>query len=311
LSIHPLLLVCALGLVAAPRAASGACFQGDTDGDGIVDTACEVIDFSGGPSGIEITHPNTGAKSFYSVPAGASFAINSLADTDAQPGVEVVVVVAANGNGPSGIEVINDRLRVQRSYDMPRGASFAINSVRDTDGVAGAEIVLVVVANGNGPDQVRVIHDAQAFQRSYDMPQGSSFAINTVQDTDGNPGAEIVLVVITNGNGPNQVRVIQDARAFQRSYDMPQGSSFAINTVQDTDGVAGAEIVVVLNNPFSIQVLHDRTATANTYSIGSFYSILAVRDYDGSRGAEICYNRSNQFFLITDRTRSTTPRAGC
>jgi len=310
-SIHPLFLVGALSFVAAPRMASAACFQRDTNGDGVVDTACEVIDFAGGPSGIAISHSNSGTRSFYAMPPGASFAINRLADTDGQPGVEVIVSVATNGNGPSGIRVIHDRTGVQRSYDMPLGSSFAINTVQDTDGVAGGEIVAVVITNGNGPDHVRVIHDAQVFQRSYEMPRGSSFAINTVQDTDGNAGAEIVLIVLTNGNGPNHVRVIHDAQAFQRSYDTPQGSSFAINTVQDTDGVAGAEIVVVLNNPFAIQVVHDRTVTVNTYSIGSFYSILATRDYDGRPGAEICYTRSNQFFLISDITRSTTHRAGC
>ena len=248
--------MCAFALLVVPLTLFAACFQGDTNGDGIADTVCE------NPSAtrIEITHGGSGTTTYYTQPTGSSFAINTLTDTDGQPGVEVVVVVLANGNGPDGVQVI---------------------------------------------------HDRQASQHLYGMPIGSSFAINTVQDTDGNAGAEIVVVLLANGNGPDGVQVIHDSQGSQHLYDMPIGSSFAINTVQDTDGIAGADIVVVLNNPYWIQVIHDRIASAFTYEIFSPYSILAVRDYDGITGAEICYTKSSQFFLITDRTHSTTTRSGC
>jgi hypothetical protein len=108
-------------------------YSGDFDGYGYTDSVTIKA------SGISIYHPRTGMSSWYSIPG--DFAINTVADTDGQPGQEIVVVLPPSRSSLGGITVIHDRDRTERFYPIP--GDFAIKTVADIDGQPGQEIVVV------------------------------------------------------------------------------------------------------------------------------------------------------------------------
>lgn len=194
----------------------------------------------------------------------------------------------------------------------------SINSVKDTDGVVGDDIV-VVATNGFGAFQcICIIHDRIQSYVQYHDPQWSSVSINTVADTNGNPGAEVVLIV-TNSLGQFQcICVIHDQVGSFSSYKDPSNwSSVSINTVTDTDGNTGGDIVLIATNSsgafWCICVIHDRTGTYSTYRDSANWSsvtISGVSDTDGNVGNDIVLiatNSSGAFWcvcIIHDRVGS-------
>ena len=144
-----------------------------------------------------------------------------------------------------------------------------------------------------------------------------------VTDTDGQPGAEII-VLWARGVGAlssKGIDVIHDRTGVTKEYNY-QRSNFSINSLTDTDGQPGAEIVVLWARGVGslssngIDVIHDRTGVTNTYTINTKkLTINGVRDYNGIAGAEICYSwllsGRTRYSLIVDRTRTIVATTGC
>lgn len=195
------------------------------------------------------------------------------------------------------------------TYSDPGWNSVSINSVKDTDGVVGDDIV-IVATNGFGAFQcICIIHDKIQSYAQYRDPQWSSVSINQVTDTNGNPGADVVLVV-TNSLGQFQcICIIHDQVGSFSSYkDAPNWSSVSINTITDTDGNTGGEVVLIATNSsgalWCICVIHDHTGTYSTYRDSANWSsvtIKGVSDTDGNVGGDIVLiatNSSGAFWCI-------------
>ena len=202
------------------------------------------------------------------------------------------------------------------TYSDPNWNSVSINSVKETNGVIGDDIV-VVATNGFGAFQcICIIHDRVGGISQYRDPQWSSVSINSVVDTDGNAGADVVLVV-TNSLGTFQcICIIHDRVGSFSSYrDSSNWRSVTIAAVADTDGNAGADVVLVTTNSsgafWCVCVIHDRIGTYSTYRDSANWSSVTVRavtDTDGTVGSDIVLlatNSSGAFWcvcVIHDRT---------
>lgn len=106
-----------------------------------------------------------------------------------------------------------------------------------------AALALSGDANGDGvvdeitvtTSSVLVYHPNTGRTASYPVG-GGTFAINSIVDTDGIPGVEIVVAKV------NQILVIHDRTQRISSYNIsPYNVTYGINSVKDTDGVAGKE----------------------------------------------------------------------
>ena len=86
--------------------------------------------------------------------------------------------------------------------------------------------------------------------------------------------------------------------------------SFAINSLIDTDGKAGADIVVPTLS--GIVIIHDASQSTRLYGFTSF-TITAACDKDGIAGAELFVSTPSNKFIITDRLgqTTTTTLTGC
>ena len=180
--------------------------------------------------------------------------------------------------------------------------------IADTDGDGYADSITIV------PNGIQVVH-ACTGRTSFYAYYGVSFSLSSAEDTDGQPGAEI-LVLWAGANGANGINVIHDRTGVTTQYSY-QGLQFSINSVTDTDGQPGAEIIVLWAGALGsngIDVIHDRTGTTNPYTLNTTFAIGGVRDYDGIAGAEICYSWfsvSTRYSMIVDRTQTIVARTGC
>lgn len=229
-----------------------------------------------------------------------SSASTYYADTDGDGYTETITTTL------TGINVYHPRTGGTMFYAF-YNMTYAVNSIIDTDGLGGQEIV--VVFSYGSINGVRIIHDRTS--NFYDYNVNTSFSINRIVDTDGIAGND-VIIVWSNGS-LNGIRVIHDpSRNF---YDYGINTTFSINSVVDTDGIGGNEIIYTWSNGSlnGIRVIHDRTRATNDYGINSTFLIQGVRDYDGIAGAEVCYRFTYpyQYQWIIDRTRTRRSVTNC
>lgn len=210
----------------------------DTDGDGNTDQiyAC------GSPAKVCIYHPKTGLTTTYRNTYWSSFTINSAVDTDGVSGAEVIVVWTSPYGNPKGIDVIRDRTRTMTTYDYSNNNSFSINSVADTDGNSGSEIVVIWTYVGSPYHGLDIIHDSSRTKTTYDYTNYSSFSINTVTDIDNVGGSEVIVIYTTTTE--RGIHAIHDRTRTRNNYIYTYKGPFEIASVSDTDGIGGSEIIV-------------------------------------------------------------------
>src|SRR5918996_1505655 len=71
---------------------ANATWLADTDGDGTIDqvTICQT-------NKVCVFHPSNGVTTTYSEPSWSSIAVNSVVDTDGNPGAEIILAATSNG----------------------------------------------------------------------------------------------------------------------------------------------------------------------------------------------------------------------
>lgn len=256
MTIKPLLF--GFALLLSPLSAWAATYYGDTDGDGYTDTVTTV---HSGNTGISIYHPRTGATRFYSIPG--SFSVHSIVDTNGVAGGDVIVIRPTGNSTTNGISIVHDQNQTMSMFLYNPYTSFSLHSVVDTDGQAGAELVVVrygvgLYASENG---VSVINDRLNGKMQYYYDPNVSYSIYAIADTDGQPGAEIVvdrhatsLYAYENG-----ISIIDDRERVKRLYWLEVNPGFSINRVANYDGIAGAEVCYNVNNPLRYWMIIDRT----------------------------------------------------
>ena len=207
------------------------------------------------------------------------------------------------------------------------------SSVKDLDGVAGAEIPIniggaLMVINHNSrssynyqisagswaaspggitdlngvagneivivaSDSLKIVDHRARSTSSQPMSGTYAIAVYGIKDLDGQPGAEIP---IANGSA---LRVYNYRTRSMSSTPVSSGS-WAIcndpgipNCVSDLNGTAGAELILILPN--YISVYSYVTGSMSNYIINAQYAILndGVRQFDGTTGNEIAVARSD------------------
>lgn len=132
-------------------------------------------------------------------------------------------------------------------------------------------------------------------KRVYQNSTWQTVGLVAVQDTDGDPGAEIVVVAYTREGLLACVCVIHDKAKSIEFYRGPGWSSVEIKTVANTDGIGGEEIIIQVKNGegslHCLCVIRDRDRTVREYGDVTWTSIEVkeVEDTDGQLGKEVIF----------------------
>lgn len=292
----------------------------DTDGMAGADVVLIATSSFGTLSCICIIHDPSNTWRSYKDVNWASVSINTAADTDGVAGADVVLTATTSSGQLFCICIIHDPSGTYRSYKDVNWASVGINTVADTDGTVGGEVVLTATTGTGSFWCVCTIVDRSGIWRTYRDVNWGSVGIRTVADTDGVAGGEIVITATTGGGSFWCVCVIRDRTSTYNTYRDPAWGSVSINSVVDTDGQAGGDIIVVYasTSDQGISVIRDRVVSYVKYSYygKSSFTIQRVADYDGIAGAEICvfwtqFGGGQGYELIIDRTQTRQPRSNC
>ena len=122
-------------------------------------------------------------------------------------------------------------------------------------------------------------------------------------DTDGDGYAETITTSTTG------INVFHPKTSVNSVYSYPSTGTFSINSFQDTDGIAGVEIIVIWVSGATnrIDVIHDKTRQTSPYTLSGTFSINSVTDTDGVPGNEIIVVQASAIDVIHDTTHQINP----
>jgi hypothetical protein len=132
-------------------------------------------------------------------------------------------------------------------------------------------------------------------KRVYQNSTWQSVNLIAVQDTDGEPGAEIVVVAYTREGLLACVCVIHDKAKSIEFYGGLGWGSVDVKTLANTDAIAGEEILVHVKTEEGtlrcLCLIRDRDRTVREYSDESWTTIQIkeVVDTDGESGKEVVF----------------------
>jgi len=164
----------------------------------------------------------------------------------------------------------------------------------DTDGdkaldaVAICQNTKVCISRGRTNEQI-----------IYSEPAWVSVRILDVQDTDGRDGAEVILQAFDGEGLLVCLCVIHDADRSIASYQDTGWKSVTVHAVEDTDGLAGREIVFLAKDPLGalrcLCVIHDRSRDVQSYQDWEWSSVKSLwfEDTDGKSGMEVVLEVQN------------------
>ena len=164
----------------------------------------------------------------------------------------------------------------------------------DTDGdkvldaVAICQNTKVCISRGRTNEQI-----------IYSEPAWVGVRILDVQDTDGRDGAEVILQALDSEGNLLCLCVVHDANRSIASYQDGGWKSIAVNVVEDTDGLAGKEIVLLAKDSqgtlHCVCVVHDRNGDIHSYQEWGWFSVKSLwpQDTDGKPGVELVLEIQN------------------
>ncbi|MBX9661112.1 MAG: hypothetical protein K2X00_21355 [Nitrospiraceae bacterium] len=276
--------------------------QTDTDGDDLPDSiaVCET-------ASICVNHPASGINHTYTNPGWEHVVLLAIQDTDGIKGAEIIVMATTVDGALGCICIIHDRSQAMASYLGPQWSTATVKSVVDTDGEPGDEVVLTAYDRRGALHCVCIIRDRDGTYQTYSDASWASVNINWVEDTDGNPGAEVVLEVHGYNDTMYCICVIHHRENRLATYRDPLWKAVAVQLLIDTDGASGNEIVAVYSSELDggVSIIHDRPQSMKTIAFtGEHPSIQQVGNYDNVLGAELCIFLPNQqaHELINDRS---------
>jgi len=133
----------------------------------------------------------------------------------------------------------------------------------------------------------------------YADPSWARLRILDSQDTDGRDGAEVILQAF-NGEGLLVcLCVVHDADRSIASYRDTGWKSVTVHAVEDTDGLAGREIIFLAKDPLGalrcLCVIHDRNRDVQSYQDWEWSSVKSLwfEDTDGKSGMEVVLEVQN------------------
>ena len=203
----------------------------------------------------------------------------------------------------------------KRMYENGTWHTVDLIAVEDTDGEAGAEIVTVAYTREGQLACVCIIHDKTKSIEFYRGQRWSSAKVENLEDTDGEPGKEVLFESRNLDNELLCVCVIRDRKDELATYTDSQWQTGEVSLLTDTDGQPGLEIIVTFMSvsDSGITIIHDVSRTSKTYLFTGRHTIQQVRNYDRSQGDEICVllPTLEKFVLITDRAQEQEVVESC
>ena len=201
------------------------------------------------------------------------------------------------------------------TYSHPLWEALSLVAVEDTDGEPGAEVIILAMSADSGVVCVCVIRDRSNSVEPYADSRWHMVKIETVVDTNGAPGKEIVLVARDADGALTCVCVIDDRGRVSRPYTDSSWQSVGLGWIEDTDGVPGKEIVIeardVHGDLLCVCIIHDQSNRLTSYSDARWKSaaIYLAADTDGQPGVEIVLTYAGDggggVGVVSDRTEET------
>lgn len=285
----------------------------DTDGDDAADLV-EVCD----QNKLCIEHPSkSSSRAIYSHPLWEVLSLVAVEDTDGEPGAEVIILAMSADTEVVCVCVIRDRSNSVEPYADSRWHTVKVETVVDTDGAPGKEIVLVAHNADGALTCVCVIDDRGRASRSYIDSSWKSVRMGWIEDTDGVSGKEVVIEVQNIQGELLCVCIVHDQANRLSSYSDELWKSGTIYLAVDTDGQPGLEIVLTYtagDGGGGVGVVRDRTQETRTYIFhGDSPAIQQVGDFDRAQGQEVCVLLSHrrEYVLITDRVNQQQSVMDC
>lgn len=201
------------------------------------------------------------------------------------------------------------------TYSHPLWESMSLVAVEDTDGEPGAEVIILAVSAGTGVVCVCVIRDRSNSVEPYADARWHMVKIETVVDTNGTPGKEIVFVAHDADGALTCVCVIDDRGRVSRPYIDSSWQSVGLGWIEDTDGVPGKEIVIeardLHGDLLCVCIVHDQSNRLTSYSdvLWKSAAIYLAVDTDGQAGVEIVLTYAGDggggVGIVSDHTEET------
>lgn len=181
----------------------------------------------------------------------------------------------------------------KRMYENGLWHTVNLVGVEDTDGEAGAEIVVVAYTRDGQLACICIIHDKTQSIQFYRGQTWSSAKVEILEDTDGIGGKE-VLLQIRDENGKIQcLCLIHDRDRTVRAYSDLAWVTVHVKAVTDTDGQPGKEVIFesrsLVNEMLCVCVIRDRKDELTTYTDSQWQTgeVQLLTDTDGQSGQEI------------------------
>ena len=164
---------------------------------------------------------------------------------------------------------------------------------------------------------VCVIRDRTNSRETYADSRWHRVRIDVLVDTNGAPGSEIVLVAHNTDGALTCVCVIDDRGRVSRSYIDSSWQSVGLGWNDDTDGIAGKEIVIEARGTngdlLCVCIIHDDSNRLISYSdtLWKSAAIYLAADTDGQPGVEIVLTYAvdggggGGVGIVRDRTEET------
>ena len=233
------------------------------------------------------------------------------ADTDGDAAPDLIEVCAQNTlciEHPS-------KSSSRTTYSHPLWESLSLVAVEDTDGEPGAEVIILAMSADTGVVCICVIRDRSNSIEPYADARWHMVKIETVVDTNGAPGKEIVLVARDADGALTCVCVIDDRGRVFRPYIDSSWQAVGLGWIEDTNGAPGKEIVIeardVHGDLLCVCIIHDDSNRFTSYSDVRWKSagIYLAADTDGQPGVEIvltyAVDGGGGVGVVRDRTEET------
>lgn len=284
--------------------------MGETDHDGLPEkiSVCET-------NKICVTTLETGAKRMYENDTWHTVDLIAVEDTDGDAGAEIVTVAYTREGQLACVCIIHDKTKSIEFYRGQRWRFAKVEILEDTDGISGKEVLVQVRTDDGTLQCLCLIRDRDRTVREYSDVAWTTVQIKAVEDTDGEPGKEVLFESRNLDNEVLCVCVIRDRKNELATYTDSQWQTGEVSLLTDTDGQPGLEIIVTFMSvaESGITIIHDVSRTSKTYRFTERHTIQQIRNYDRFQGDEICVllPGRDKFVLITDRLQEQEVVESC
>lgn len=177
--------------------------------------------------------------------------------------------------------------------DYPIGnVAWSLVGARDTDGKAGAELVL------RAGNDLLIIDHAYQTQRTYSVGN-ISWAVMNISDLNMRPGDEVLVSI---GAG---IRIIEDADRNYRDVNFNYNGSWALFGVENLSG-KGPELILNMGN--GVKLIDPRLLTVKDFTFPGYTAIFGVSQLDSKAGLEIVGRTAGAVYVISGGVRSGTKK---